>query len=158
MLRYILYILIAGIILYILLGLLKPRTVEAPGKSYKGDSIKSFDKINYLGGNPNIKIEEVKEGILHIFKDMIVFDDRSSELFTIPIKDIKLISIETKESLYNSREYIKNPLITELKDGNIYIRIKYNDKIYSSINVVFHSYYNNDYSKNIVDEVKKRMR
>ncbi|MGD9678450.1 MAG: hypothetical protein AB7V16_08915 [Vulcanibacillus sp.] len=157
-LRYILYFLIAVIIIYMLLGLLKPRSIKTSGKSDIDNSIKSYDRINYLGGIPGAEIADIKDGTLHIYKDTIVFDDSSSELFTIPIKGISKCSLETKETLYASRDGLQGVLTIGLVNNKYYIKIKYINSSSSSNIVILHSYFNDDYSKSIVEEVNKRMK
>lgn len=156
--RYFLYILIAGIIIYLLLGLLKPRSVKTSGKSAIDNSIKSYDKISYLGGISEAEIAKIVEGTLHIYKDTIVFDDSSSELFNIPIKNISKCTLETKESLYASRDSLKGVITTDLDNNKSYIKIKFKNSLNNSTIVILHSYFNDDYSKSIVGEVNKRMK
>jgi len=136
-LRYIIYGLIAVIIIYFLLEILKPKNIKTSSRNDIKNSIKSFDKISYLGENPNADLTETKEGTLHIYKDIIVFDDGKSELFTIPIRNINKCLLESKH-----------------EKNKTFVRIKLDD----SQSIILKSYFNIDYSSLIVEEINIRMK
>lgn len=140
-----------------LLDLLKPKDTKTKKKSSTDNTIKSYDKINYFGGVPEAEIANKIEGTLHIYKGLIVFDDGNSELFNIQINNINKCSLETKESLNVSRDGLKDVLVTELEEDKLYIKIKYTKVSNGPIIVVMQSYFNDAYSKSIVEEVNKRM-
>ena len=135
--RYIIYGLIAVIIIYFLLEILKPKNIKTSSRNDIKNSIKSFDKISYLGENPNADLTDIKEGTLHIYKDIIVFDDGKSELFTLPIRNINKCLLESKH-----------------EKNKTFVRIKLDD----SQSIILKSYFNIDYSSLIVEEINIRMK